>query len=283
MQGQSDPAALDSLFASPNARLVRSMRRCDRKFVPFLNKWSVVDVAMTRYEMVYFDAVDVDGEYDLDTAGDAARQAVMATKGGKGLRLCDVAIGRRIVGHLHFSEIDSVHVERRMPHETKSDTVECPDVEVDKTEFWKFASGRSKTIGIKRGDEWCGIKQDCLRIHTIHGHVLYLRFYSDLEDAENHAARLAAEDELSGFLFKNNSFQWAQTIGRYCGPSQLQQALPNFGDDTSEELRDFLIVDRGTGSTENTRHRRSSSSGAGDGGSRWFGLVRLKVFESLEV
>lgn len=277
--GQID--TLDSLFASPNARLVRSMRRCDRKFIPFLNKWSVVDVALTRYEMVYFDAVDVDGEAALDAAGDSARQAVMTTKGGKGLRLCDVAAGRRIVGHLHFSEIDSVHVERRMPHDITCDGDECPDSEVEKTEFWKYVSGRSKDTNLRRGEEWRGIKQDRLKIHTIHGHALYLRFYSDLEDAENHAARLSAEDEVSGYLFKNNAFQWAQTIGRFCGPSQLKQSLPHFGDDTSEELRDFLIVDNGTETQKG--HRRVRSGGSDGAAYHIFGRLRLKVFEQIEV
>ena len=237
----------------PNARLVRSMRRCDCEFIPLLNKWSVVDVAVTRYEMVYFDAIDVDQDASLDAPGEFSRQAIMATKGGKGLRLCDVATGRRIVGHLHLSEIDSVHVERHLPHERKADAVECPGVEVDKTEFWKKVSGRSHANGIKRGDEWCGIKQDVLRIHTKHGHTLNLRFYSDLEDAENHAERLASENEKTGNLFKNNAFQWAQTIGRVRGSSQLQQKLPHFGDDTSEELRDFLIVNGGTDPMEGHR------------------------------
>lgn len=137
-------ANFDSLFASPKARLVRSMRRCDRKFIPLLNKWSAVDVALTRFEMVYFDAVKVDEEVSLDVAGDAARQTLIATKGGKGLRLCDVAAGRRVVGHLHFSEIHSVHVERRMPRERAGDAVECSEVEVDKSEFWKIKSAEIK-------------------------------------------------------------------------------------------------------------------------------------------
>jgi len=246
--------------------------------IPFLSKWSVVDVAMTRYEMVYFDASDVDGDISLDPAGESARQAVMSSKGGKGLRLCDVAVGRRVVGHLHFSEIDSVHVERCLPHENSAEAIECPDVEVEKGEFWKFSSVRSLANGLKRGDEWCGIKQDRLRIHTIHGHTLYLRFYSDLEDAGRHAERLAAENEMEGALFKNNAFQWVQTIVRFCGPSQLQQALPHFGADTNEELRDFLIVNNGTDPLKGHHRRRSSDFGPG-----MFGRLKSKVTERFEI
>jgi hypothetical protein len=276
----TSPATSDSLFASPNARLVRSMRRCDRKFIPFLTKWSVVDVAMTRYEMVYFAADAVDEESALDAAGKSARQAIMATKGGKGLRLCDVAVGRRVVGHLHFSEIDSVHVERRMPLESNAEADECPDVEVEKNEFWQQISGRSHASVLRRGDEWCGIKQDLLRIHTIHGHTLYLRFYSDLEDARHHAARLESEDEANGFLFKDNSFQWAQTIVRTCGPAKLQQNLPHFADDTSEELRDFLVVNHGT-EPPRGHHRGRSVDGVGGG---LLGLLKMKAFgERIEI
>lgn len=140
--------------------------------------------------------------------------------------------------------------------------------------------GRSSQLKLRRGDEWSTIKQDCLKIITIHGHVLYLRFYSDLEDAQNHADRLLAEDECSGFLYKNNAFQWAQTIGRYRGPGQLKQILPHFGDDTCEELRDFLIVDNGTRIQKG--HRRVRSMGNDGAMYNFFGR-RLRVFEQIEV
>ena len=50
------------------------------------------------------------------------------------------------------------------------------------------------------------------------------------------------ENETEGDLFKNNAFQWCQTIGRLVGTSKLKQDLPHFGDDDNEELRDYLIV-----------------------------------------
>jgi hypothetical protein len=208
---------------------------------------------------VYFDAVGVD-DIALNRSAEGCRQALIATKGGKGLRLCDVAVGRRVVGHLSFSDVASVHVERIMPFGGSIDRVtieDHPGTEALKTEFWKHAR-RSSTRDLARSSEWNTVKQDLLTIQTAHGHTLYLRFYADLEDAERNSVRLAEEDEVAGPIFKDNALQWAQTIVRYCGPDQLKQPLPHFGDDTSEELRDFLVVIHG----ESKEHRRTKSGDA---------------------
>lgn len=234
------PPALDDeilMFQAPEARLVRSLRRCDRKLLPFLTTWTVVDVAITRQEMVYFDASDVDGVAGNDDLEDT-RSALAATKGGKGLRLCDVAKGRKIVGHLSLVDVKAVHVERDLPAEADSEEYEG-DEGVGKNEYWCLLEGEHSQ---RRLRAWKRTKQDSLKIETTHGHTLFLRFYSDLENNEHHVERMMEEDEVAGDLFKNNAFQWAQTIGRFCGPEQLQQPLEHFGDDTPDELRDYLVV-----------------------------------------
>lgn len=251
-----------SMLVSPNARLVRNMRRCHRKLLPILEKWTVVDVVMTRFEMVYFDAVGVD-ETSAGREFEATREAIIATKGGKGLRLCDVATGRRIVGHLLLSDAVSVHVERKMPIEDTIVIGDDPDSTVIKTEFWKTTSHQqtenANVDQLTVGNEWNTMKQDHLRIHTQHGHKLYLRFLADLEHGRHHHDVLSAEDEIHGELNKNNALQWAQTIIRFCGPAQLRQPLPHFGDDTPEELRDFLIVVNG-GDEHKLRRRNSAEN-----------------------
>jgi hypothetical protein len=189
---------------------------------------------------VYFDAADVDGN-DINRETEDTRQAIAATKGGKGLRLCDVAVGRRVVGSLELKDIVSVHVEREMPRVGLLDDAECcPGTEVLQNEYWNHH--RMEDHVGRRGTEWGKIKQDILKITTVNGGTLLLRFYSDFADAEANPLRLAGENEETGALFKDNAFQWAQTIGRFCGPEQLKQALPHFGEDTADELRDFLIV-----------------------------------------
>ena len=248
----------DIEFTCPSGRLVRSMRRCDRMLLPIINSWAVVDVVLTRFEIVYFDAATVDKESVGDGAG-AIKQALSATKGGKGLRLCDVAEGRKVVGHIELSEIESVTVEREMPALGDAEqTHNRPEVEVDLVEYWKQSHHGYHGPHDSRSKAWASIKQDRIKIQTIHGHTLYLRFYSDLEDAEMHPDRLAEEDEYEGPIFKNNAFQWAQTIGRFCGPDILKQSLPHFGDDTDDELRDYLVVHHHHVETERG-HRRMVS------------------------
>lgn len=228
-------------FDAPDARLVRSMRRCDRKFVPLLNKWAAVDVVVTRFEMVYFDASD-SIDYGTYPQTEAILEAMKATKGGKGLRLKDVAAGRKVVGHLLLSDVCSVAIERYMPDDDFDDA-EGPEETVTENEFWK-----RDALHFSRQEAWNGTIQDTLAIHTVHGQTLYLRFYSDLEDAEQHPDQTLELIEYHGDddnvpIIRNNAFQWVQTIGRFCGPEQLQQSLPHFGsDNVEEELRDYLVV-----------------------------------------
>ena len=107
-------------LVAPNATLIRNMRRCDRKVLPFLDEWTAVDVVMTKYELVFFEVDD-----NLAQTGDQKtrdiRDAIMATKGGKGLRLCDVAHSRKVVGHDEIDEIDYLQVERILARPSTTD------------------------------------------------------------------------------------------------------------------------------------------------------------------
>jgi len=231
-----------SQFVVPNARLLRSMRRCDRKLLPLLDKWVVVDVVMTKHEIVYFDATDID---DTVSEGEQKmldiREAIIATKGGKGLRLRDVAYGRRVVGHQELSTIESIQVERVLPHENHE--VASTDICVAADEYWKPKASKVEAgSSPSRECRWSKVKEDRLKIKTKHD-TLYLRFYSDLEGCESHLERVANEKEDQGPLFKNNALQWCQTLGRLCGTTQLHhQNLDHFGDNDDGELRDYLVI-----------------------------------------
>jgi len=256
-------------FAAPNARLLRSMRRCDRKLLPLLDKWTIVDVVITKWEIVYFDASDVEGalgsaytEEDIKHI-ESVRQAVIATKGGKGLRLRDVAMGRKVVGHLELSHVDSVYVDRVMPAENgvlpeEGASDGSKDVQV---EFWKASSkSTDDNAQLSREYRWSRVKQDRLRVQSEFG-TLLLRFYMDLDESESHAERCANELETEGPLFKDNAFQWGQTIVRLCGINQLKQKLPHFGDDNDDELRDYLVVIDAKTFQDYPRHMRKKSLG----------------------
>ena len=227
------------MFVAPNATLIRSMRRCDKKFLPFLDKWTVVDVVVTRFEMVYFAADTIDS-CPLENSAEAVREALASTKGGKGcLRLCDVAQGRRVVGSMRLTDMISVHVDRST-HEDECQ-VEHSNAEVKNTEFWKPPQKVGATFE-PRGQRWAKVLQDELRLRTSHGETVYLRFYSDLEDAINNPGLYTNDDYESGQLAKNNALHWAETIGRICGKDQLNQELPHFGQGGYQEIRDYLVV-----------------------------------------
>lgn len=227
---------VESIFSSPQERLLRSMRRCDRKFLPILDEWSVVDVVMTRFELVYFAAEDVD-DGGLDKAGQEALENLQNTKGGRGLRLESVAKGRRVVGHVQLSDITQVHVERSYGSEP-----EFANVEVKKTEFWKTRPSSPKKE--KRGERWLDVAQDVLKLTTRQSQTLYLRFYSDLQEKESiqHAGS-ADESELQ----KDNALHWAQTVGRLRG-TNLDQPLSHFGEGNDSEVMDYLVIKPHSGS-----------------------------------
>lgn len=71
--------SLSSELTSSSSRLIRSLRRFDRKLLPLIDKWTVVVVAITRLKNAYFDAVGVDNDNDLQHSKDT----IVAGKGGK--------------------------------------------------------------------------------------------------------------------------------------------------------------------------------------------------------
>ena len=253
-----------SQFEFPYARLVRSMRRCERKLLPLLDTWSPVDVILTKHEMVYI-ACESNDAGNNNQLQDAGRLALKATKGGKGLRLCDVTAGRRVIGQLSFSEILSIHVERKYCQPgsiVRSADEATAELAHGHVEFWQesFEDDRAESpVDIQKRFE--SVNQDALKIKTIHGTTLYLRFLSDLEDSEAHPERVADELDVNNPLYKDISLQWAQTIVRQCNVGQLHQPLPHFGTNDNDELKDLLqIVHR----DETRHHRRFSSAGIRD-------------------
>jgi hypothetical protein len=234
----------------PNARIIRSVRRCDRMYLPLLKTWAAVDVILTDHEMVYVDIKDPDGSTVDLTRAKACREALVATKGGKGLRLCDIAGSRRIVGHLSLTDITAVYVDREMPHamasrDSKDRERQGRTVDVDMeemkimkpTELWQ-AGGDGHFVSSKLADRWDVVLQDRLKIETRFG-TLYLRFYADLVDHETHPERNVEAVGGDSPLYKDVAFQWAQTLV-HISVHQLKQELPHFGNNDNSELRDYL-------------------------------------------
>lgn len=256
-------------FVRPNAKILRSMRRCDRKLLPLINTWTAVDIVMTKYELVYFEALDIEdpcksryNDSDLEVL-EAGRKALNVTSGGKGVRLKDIAKGRKVVGHLAISEIDSVHVDRVLPHaDKKHEKSECYFEKHD--EFWELNQETYiEKGGLSREARWARVKEDRLMIHSSHG-TLCFRFYSDLTDMEDHLDRTLTENERDGKIHKDLALLWCQSIGRVCKRAQLRQTLDHYGESNDEELRDYLRVvdanDHGNDRMRDRIHRRASSA-----------------------
>lgn len=236
--GIREPMELSYPFEFPRAQIIRSIRRCDRMYLPLLKQWSTVDVILTKHELVYVQIQDQDDESMADTMQRAkSMQALMETKGGQGLRLCDVTRGRKILGHLNLDDIVTVRVEREMVS-SKVKAIGMGDVDVEANtdkiyELWEPATGPPFN-GKSFAKRWDQVQQDRLRIDTHRG-ILYLRFYADLYDWETHPENVKED------LHRDNAFNWAQTLVRLC-VDQLKQPLPHFGDGGTGELRDYLQV-----------------------------------------
>eukprot|EP00533_Pseudo-nitzschia_delicatissima_P009185 CAMPEP_0116078696 /NCGR_PEP_ID=MMETSP0327-20121206/744_1 /TAXON_ID=44447 /ORGANISM="Pseudo-nitzschia delicatissima, Strain B596" /LENGTH=1586 /DNA_ID=CAMNT_0003569267 /DNA_START=176 /DNA_END=4936 /DNA_ORIENTATION=+ len=233
-------------FVAPFARLVRSMRRCDRRHLPLLKGWISVDVVMTQFEIVYFEAIDAyNPNLDEKTRAhcEACRLALKATKGGKNLRLCDVALGRKVVGHLDLADVTEVHVAKDDAPISDMTLVERAAVSLDKNkdldvEHWSNTDQETEANEkYARIIRWAFTKEERLKISTNSG-TLYFRFYSDLAHFEDENEGDPPKE--SDAITRDITFQWAETISRICGRSQLQQNLPHFGEQNEAELRDYL-------------------------------------------
>jgi hypothetical protein len=192
VSAEADEDEVVSQFISPNATLIRNMRRCDRKVVPILDRWLAVDVVITNYEIVYFDASDL---HDLAHASrepvmtrmENVHQAIVATKGGKGLRLRDVALERKIIGTQPLAKIESIHVDRIILPESMKEKADERILD----EFWKEKTKKiqdegisdNKSTNLSRDTLRKDVYEDRLKIKTLYN-TLYLRFYQDLEYSE---------------------------------------------------------------------------------------------------
>jgi hypothetical protein len=246
MDGMSsfDDATIKDLV-SPECKLIFPMRRCDWMLPPLIDHWRSVDVVMTEKEIVILESVDLD-----DTRASRAelnqlnslRGRIVATNGGKGMRLREVLVGRKVLGHVDMVSIDGLHVERFPPMFGDEPTDSPHEHDFLKDEYWSPvippADSRSRTA------RWKGVSEDQLKIHSIDSST-YLRFYCDLE----------AKEQESGLPpMKVAAFQWCKSIGRVRGSHNLIQKLPHFLQGNVMEFLDYLLITQRRNGEENHRH-----------------------------
>ncbi len=220
-------------FSYPSSRLIRRMRRCERRLLPFLDEWQLVDVVLTSHELVLFDVYE-DSDCDIFEP-----KIDISNNGGKGLRLCDVAKGRKIVSQFDLDDIDFVDIEHRL--EAVSDSIS--DIETGHEQLLEFWQGGNNHIINYRSQKmdlrWCKVNEDRLKVHfkSGGGTTLFMRFAVDLKEMERRKLELHAGEELSDI--GRQAKVWCRTIAHLRGAGNLtKQSLPHFNDD--QEMDDFI-------------------------------------------
>eukprot|EP00542_Grammatophora_oceanica_P020144 CAMPEP_0194027918 /NCGR_PEP_ID=MMETSP0009_2-20130614/1952_1 /TAXON_ID=210454 /ORGANISM="Grammatophora oceanica, Strain CCMP 410" /LENGTH=1205 /DNA_ID=CAMNT_0038667123 /DNA_START=99 /DNA_END=3716 /DNA_ORIENTATION=+ len=232
------------VLVDPNAILTRSMRRCDYMLLPLFDEWRPMDVLMTQYEMVFIEAIDLDGKADEEMQ--IVRKAIAARKGGKGLRLADVLKGRKVISHIDLTTIEQVHVEH-FPPTTGNVKIEYAKNSM-LSEFWYLDRESALAHIHSRNTRWQSVDEQHLKIKSPQG-TFYLRFYGDLDTCESKMKATPPKEVNDPFLI--HALCWSRAIGRICGTRQLKQPLPHFGE--KREIEDYL-VQRHRGREEDHAH-----------------------------
>ena len=200
-------------FAYPMARLIRRMRRCERLLLPLFDEWIVVDAALTSHELIFFSVLD-DTE-DVSLAPD--HRICSLISGGKGLHLCDVAKGRRLVSQFNLDEIVGVDIEHRVAI-TQRD-ISCEDVEVNQSnllEHWQGGDISSEVYEVSSmSKRWRHVNEDRLVVRFKH-HTLFLRFMADLKVMEQKSTTSSPLSNSSNILSHVGAEAkvWCRTIAR---------------------------------------------------------------------
>lgn len=224
-------------FSYPSSRLIRRMRRCERRLLPFLDEWQVVDAVLTSHELVLFDVSEESG-YDMSDP-----EINLATNGGKGLRLCDVAKGRNILSQFDLNDVDFVDIEHRLGTESDSnDDIERGNEQL--LEFWQGGNDHINGYRLHRMNvRWINVNEDRLKVHfkSGGGTTLFMRFAVDLKEMEKRKLELHAEEDSPDQLSDvgRQAKVWCRSIAHLVGAMSLtSQKLPHFNDD--KEMDDFI-------------------------------------------
>jgi hypothetical protein len=207
------------MLIEPDAPLILKMRRCERKLLPLLSSWMLVDVILTQFELVYLDALHCDHfgqNVALQGNPDAASRLLTSTKGGQDLLLCDVIEGRKIVGHVDLRSLGHLKVLRYLPDSSP----EACDAHVDfqyfpSDEYWipKFeeevdTAKDPETIKEMNKKRWGRVEEDQLQICTGQG-ILHLRFLCDLKTQEEKFLSNSSEKAQM-----SEAMVWGNTLGQ---------------------------------------------------------------------
>lgn len=198
-------------FEYPKARLLRRMRRCERQFLPLLDEWIVVDVAVTSHELVLFDVLDNSSEQN-----GLSREPIPSSldNGGKGSYLCDVAKGRNVVSKFNIEDVLNVTIDHWVAN--SKETADSDDIEGDRKyslqEYWQRGGhSHADYDAITMTKRWDHVNEDRLKIQFKHNSLL-LRFMVDLKAMEDE--RMIPQDNFVDDVGTQTKV-WCRTIARY--------------------------------------------------------------------
>lgn len=179
------------MLLEPDAPLILKMRRCERKLLPLLSSWMLVDIILTQFELVYLDALHCDHFGQNPSLQGKQEAALTSATGGQDMMLRDVIAGRKIVGHVDLRDLGQVRVLRFL----SDSSAEAGDPHLDflsspLDEYWKpkFAEEAEitkdpDTVKEMNKKRWGRVEEDQLQLCTGQG-TLHLRFLCDLKAQE---------------------------------------------------------------------------------------------------
>ena len=198
-------------FKYPKARLIRRMRRCERRVQPLLDEWMLVDVVLTNHELVILDVVD-------RTSSPEDTMSPKLSNGGKGLYLSDIAKGRKISSTFSLDDVDFVDIEHRAAIPREDIDNEVDDIEAKRKhnllELWQGGNNSFEDYDADAMDKrWSHVDEDRLKVHFKYN-TLYLRFIVDLKEMEDKREDLLEDPDLMHHVGTQTKV-WCRTIARY--------------------------------------------------------------------
>jgi len=225
-------------FLHPTAPLLHELRTTQYKWLPLLDDWDMVDVVITKYEIVWLAPKGKDGICDLDECnarennGEDEKITVFKN-GGQGVCLHDIAMNRDVVGRLTIGDIEQIKVQRYPPNMkvqpfSQKEDVECQSVR----------DSFSKSDELSPSDRFENVMEDVLTLKSPQG-TLCLRFFADLVNEEERSPQQRTTNVYS-LSRKGVALTWCQSISDLCGSEQLKQRLHHSRNSGDGKLFDFV-------------------------------------------
>jgi hypothetical protein len=212
-----------SPITEPDAMLIRAIRRCEQKLLPFMDDWVIADILLTENELIWFEVASTDSV--------VASELMQARSfGGYGMRVSDLCQGRIVAGRFALNDIRAIHIEHHSPIQKESRMMDNQIQETSaldenfQKELWEEEFLHEKCL-LPIKERWDRVAYDSLSIQSSEG-TLLLRFLVDLRDGEVPMSKtlLSQDRDSSGPIpmVTNEASVWCDVIAKKIGKSPTQ-------------------------------------------------------------